>query len=905
MKRHLGLLLVLPFIAEASSQNEIEISLQTPLQQETEAGTVVTATFLLTNTTPNKESFLSSLELPPGWISIPFEEPFFYLEATETTVQWVAFRVPPNALAGSYPVRYVVQGRDHPSLYTESNFSIQVLGKNILSTHIEKPPSYIIEGNSYETAITVTNEGNLRTDVQITIKEHQNFPLLVEDPLTFSLQPKESKQIRVEVKTPKNLEDSTKHFLHISVENPKDPSSIQYFSTEVEIFLLKKSKMARYHTLPMETTIGYGQKNSKIEAFIEQKGKGALDEKKNIDFFFRAPCIKQANIDRDLGGLPENGYLHFWDPFIDLYGGDGLYTLTPLTLLNRFGTGGSFTLNPAPVTLKTLYIKDTSSIPRSILGGSLSYEPLPLLSFSLSSEHTHFTKKSERILENESNAFTHSILGEFENKKFGTLQAEYADTGNLFSREKHHQSYYLYSRGNTPYKIWYALQKIYAGSDFVGYYQDTDQSYVSLGFPIIKKLQGTLSYNRTAYNLQKNHNKDSAPRNQNAYGGLSYSFPFGLYTSCYYNYLQLKDSFSHLGYQTHFVSLNGGQSIKEWTFQGILEYGHYSKLTDHSLSHLWQNYQLYTYYQPTPKRQYAVYAKMGYTELSKTITWSRIYGVSSAWATGKHLKLQLMYQFSDQDLSKQYLNSNIQYTFHNKSYMQLKGYWNKSTKESSTLEFLLSYTIPWSLPLRKNKSIGHIQGTISQKNGKEIDTPLPQLVVNCNGMRTLTDDKGNFTFPDLTPGDYHLWLEGNTKNRVSTTSLPLSIPLNGGELVKKKISFESPCTITGIIPLYSFEEDTLKKEGYASSATLILRSATTQEKIITTTDAKGHFSFNDLPSGRWLLEVYSSTIPPYHYFEPKELLIDLFPGTTHTPDIKLLPLKRQLRMIDDGTIHSR
>jgi hypothetical protein len=674
MKLYLGLFLLLPFIAEASSGYGIEAVLQTPLEQESEAGTIVTATFLLTNTTQNKETFLSTLELPPGWVTIPFEEPFFSLDAGGTTVQWFAFRIPPNTLAGSYSIRYVAQGREHPSLYTESNFSVRVLKKNLLTTSIQKPPSYILAGKTYETTVTVVNEGNVPAEVDVDIKDHQDFPLTIKSPLTFSLEPKESKQISIKVTTPKELEKTTRHFLHISVENIKDPNSIQYFSTEVEIFPLKQGKPNKYDTLPMKTTLGYGQKNSKTELFIDQSGKGPLSKTKNIDFFFRVPCIKQANIDRDLGGPPENGYLHYWDTLIDLYGGDGVYTLTPLTLLNRFGTGGSFSTKPAPVTFKTLYIKDTSSVPRSNLGGRLSYEPYPKLSLSLSSLQTHYTKKAEKILEDGKNSITNSFLGEFENKKFGTIQAEYADTGGFFATKKHHQSYYLYSRGNTYHKAWYAIQKIYAGPDFSGYYQDTDQTYGSLGIPIAKRLQATLSYNRSAFNLQKNRGKGAAPRNQNAYGGLSYTFPFGLYTSCYYNYLKLKDSLSKQGYQTHFFSLNGGQTIDKWTLQGIVEYGRYSKITTQSQSHSWQNYQFYAYYQPTPRRQYAAYTRMGYTNATQSIQWSRTYGLSSAWSAGKHLKFQLMYQYSSQNLNRQYINSNIQYTFNNKSYLQLKGY---------------------------------------------------------------------------------------------------------------------------------------------------------------------------------------------------------------------------------------
>lgn len=894
-----ALFAVIPFIAYSG----IDVVLQSPLEQESEVGTIVTATFLLTNSSQEEESYIATLELPSGWVSIPFEEPYFLLRPGETRVQWVAFRIPPDALAGLYKIRYIVQGRDHPSLYNESDFLLRVPKKSLFTTSI-KTPNYIIAGNSYETVLTVVNEGNTDEEIEVKVKEYAGFRTQIKDPAVFTLRPKESKCIRIETQTKITLEDTTKHFLHISVQNTLDPNSIQHISAETEIFPIKKSKLQRYHTIPMETTFGYGKKNNKTEGFVEQSGKGTLDNQKNIDFFFRIPVIKQANIDRDLGGLPENGYLHIWDSLIDLYGGDGVYALTPLILLGRFGKGASLGFNPIPVSFKALYVKDTSSVPMTAFGGSMSYEPFSFLSVTFSSLRSAFPKKSEIILDTGSRAYTHSLTSEFENKKIGSLQLDYANTGNFFSPEKHKSAYYIYSKSNYFKGFWYALQQIYAEPDFVGYYQDTNQSYASLGFPIIKKMQGTLSYNKTAYNLEKNDERGSSPRSQSAYGGFSYSFPFGLYTSLYGNYLTFKDYFSDLGYQTQFLSLNGGQTIKKWTLQGILEYGSYHTMPGHSLTSTWQNYQFYTYFQPSPKRQYAAYTRIGYTWQFQKLKWARIYGLSSAWNLGRHLNLQLMYQFSDQSYSRQYLNTNIRYTFNNKSYATLKGYWNVDTIQGSTLEFLFSYTIPWNLPVKKNKSIGHIKGQVTQKEAYGEDVPYSQLVVNCNGTRTLTDEKGNFTFPDLSPGTYHLWTDGNTKNKVSSTTLPLAIPISGGEVIQTKIRFDHPCKVIGTILMFSLWDNALRQEGAVSQVTLVLTSAATGERVIRTTNDMGSFSFEDLAPGRWLLEVLSNTIPPYHYFEPKELLIDLFPGAVHTAEIKLLPIKRQLRMIDAGTIHS-
>jgi uncharacterized membrane protein len=95
----------LPIIpAAASSGYGINISIQSPLVQETDTGTIVTATFLITNTTENEETYNISLDLPPDWISLPFEQPFLSLKPHETQVQWIAFRVPPQALAGPYSI---------------------------------------------------------------------------------------------------------------------------------------------------------------------------------------------------------------------------------------------------------------------------------------------------------------------------------------------------------------------------------------------------------------------------------------------------------------------------------------------------------------------------------------------------------------------------------------------------------------------------------------------------------------------------------------------------------------------------------------------------------------------------------------------------------------------------------
>lgn len=356
---------------------------------------------------------------------------------------------------------------------------------------------------------------------------------------------------------------------------------------------------------------------------------------------------------------------------------------------------------------------------------------------------------------------------------------------------------------------------------------------------------------------------------------------------------------TNFGYKTHFVSFNGGQTVRKWTFQGIVEYGNHATISLLHQNRTWQNYQLYTYYQPSSKTQYAVYSRLGYVQMSDNIHWAKIYGASMALAIGKHINWQLVYEYTDQKNSRQYLNSNVKYTFADRSYAELKGYWNKMSVSGNTLEFLLSYTIPWGLPVRKNRSIGSITGRMTEK-----EKPIPNLVVNCSGRRTITDSKGAFLFPDLTPGEYHLWIEEKEGAKIPLVPLPMTLAVQGGEGVQVQISFDHPCKVIGKIPMFVWVEGEMEESGGFAQATVILTSTETKQIKITQTDGAGNFVFEDLPPGRWVLEVAGEEQFPYHYLSSKEEVIDLFPGVVEQVEIKLLPIKRQLRMIDSDTVQS-
>lgn len=281
---------------------------------------------------------------------------------------------------------------------------------------------------------------------------------------------------------------------------------------------------------------------------------------------------------------------------------------------------------------------------------------------------------------------------------------------------------------------------------------------------------------------------------------------------------------------------------------------------------------------------------------SSEIEWARIYGCSSSWSTPHSLKLQLLYEYTDQTQWRSYLSSRIEYTLNNKQIFALQGYANKQAQQKSVLEFLFSYTIPWGLPLRKKPPKSSLHGKVFIQNIDQQENPYQSLLVHCNGMRTVTDKKGNFEFPQLTPGDYHIWTDSSSEQWVSAQPFPMTIPINAGEQKEIRITFTHPASLQGEIFLEESKQP-------LQNVSLLLESASTQERIFLATDVYGTFTSSHLSPGRWVLKAATDQLPPHHFFEYSEQVIDLFPGEKKKILLKVLPVKRELRMIDTDTIH--
>ena len=868
----------------------IELSLRSPLDQDIIEGSICTASFFIHNSSSETIELWQDLLLPEGFIAIPFEEPFLTLQAGTSSLQLIAFRAPISVKAGRYSITYSVLNRDNPGERATLEFFVHVLPFRKIEATFVPQKLYLFDEEQAEISLQLVNHGNVTSTLHIHLQSEETLLFSCEPSWIITMPPHSKESVSCTLSSHQAHLMNKTIFIHGDIQDTHQDIPPLSIMAEIELFPKTSVISNRYHTIPMKTTLGYGMKNHAIQSFIEQQGGGPLGNDRYIDLFARVPWIQKTNVDRDLGGSLENAYLHIWDPSLDVYMGDGVYTATPLLLLSRFGRGGSLSYRHKQFLGKTLALQDTSSIPQMLFLGNCSYTPFSTWTCSLTALRNFLTKHSKHVLQDSSANTSASISSALRSKRYGEHFFEYGQTSK--SHDKHHQGMYLYSWAELTNHLWYSLQGIYSGSHFIGYYQNTRQLYASLGFPIYINLQGSVAWNQSCYNLDHNVQLESAPRTQNGYAGLSYIFPTQTYLSLYYNYLRTKDTLTRQEYETHFASANLGKAWTFWTLQGIIEQGVYN--SNFPSEHFWQNYQLYLYYQQVPSLQYAFYSKLGHMTITNYTSWLQVYGSSLQFlnSTSIPIQIKLLYEFTATPYHRHYINLTTTYTLLNRSSYSLQGYYNHSSFQNRILMFLLSYTIPWNLPFKKNKQFGALQGKVHAQE------PVSHLLVHCHtqnqSLHTLTDQNGHFTFPNVKPDTYHLWVENQDPHLLPLIPMPMSLEIQGGKTTKVEIPMNHPCKIAGQIVCHTSSS--------LPHAHVTLSQQTSGKQLILHTDRQGAFLAEQLLPGRWLVHIESDETNALCYFAQENFFIDIFPGETRSIDLEWISLERPFELIDTGTL---
>ncbi len=869
------LLLSLPPVARAA-RDGLEVRLTSGKALETEPGKIVTASFLVSNTGNRDEEFIETVRLPAGWQKIAPADAPFTIEAGQEQVRVLALAVPVTAASDRYPIVYRVTSRRDYNRSDAADFEVRVLPVAKLELLVEDKPAVVIAGDEYEVGLRLVNRGNTTETVRLEIASTPNFPV-TNDTSEVILAPASTQKLRLRVKTDGALKDKVTHILGIRATGAP-PQTVG-----VEVIPTVTGERDPYWRLPTQLRlIATAEKGESVGFQAEYSGAGSLDEagQHRVDFLFRGPDIQ----DNSVFGLREEYRLSYFQENFDAHVGDRAYFLSPLLERGAYGRGAEFNAHPGPLGAGAFYMESLWSRPDfQELGAYVKDEVTDWL--SVKADYLRRWGNGHPWL---TNAPPQDLYGVESFLKLGAPAQLHLEGG--LSEDDY--AYRAQLRGRLADRLDYAVERLHAGPDFFGYYNDVDATYAAFGFPIWQKLRGTFSFQQYDKNLDRDPLRSSVANREIAYRpGLRYTFPFGTDVSVEYYRLDRRDALAPADYDftENSVRLGLGHSFQKIGLQLYVDRGQLDNhLTGRVTGNL-ERYSAYVYYRPTPRQSYSLFASTGFSQYSGAPERGHSVGGSAWWLVQKNLAVNAQVAHdTTQDTGN--ASGGISYTLPNQHNLTLSARWTHDKQQDETAA-MLTYTIPLGLPVGRKKSVGALKGKVFDADyGDKI--PLQRVIVLAGHATAVTDRDGEFVFPSLPPGEYLLRVEQRTigQERTTVQPLPARVEVQPGRETQVAIGVVTAARMVVTVP---------------GCQDVMVELSDGREVLRQVTDRRGQATFEQLRPGRWTMSVADGNLPAWHYIESPSREFRLRPGETQTVAVNVLERHRPIQIIDQGVIASR
>ncbi len=923
------LLLLLCCAVLDAHAREIEIQPTGETLIATEPGRIVTSAVKIANRGSSSQEFSLQVGLPENWVLITQGFPFV-LDKGGSEVQLISFLVPRGARAVSYPVSYTVTGTKAPSLTDTSTIQVVVLPVTKLSISLKQTPRYVVAGDESQVTFVVVNESNVRQDVHAEVESPHPFPL-IPDATDFTLEAGESRLLTIRARTDERIREALLHTVRLRVLIPGKKETEVEAESSVEIVPRMAGTQGRYHTLPTEMTARYVSNtlgDHRESGFQGQfSGNGTVDEhgEKQVSFLFKGPDLfKRSDSGATTYRARDEYRLNFWTEHYELQFGDQGYGLTPLTEVSLYGrgTGGRLTLENLQFGgyhVRTRWFDpeqdQTGLFTRYTLNRRMNIGLNYLLKDTLDGSST-ITSITSRV---------NPIPATSVNLEYARSKS--ADTDD--------SAYALDVLGNQDL-LAYSLNYIHAQPDYPGTYRDMDFLTAGLTIPLRERLRFSANYRRDKRNLELDPSKSSANLERVYQAGMNYRFDQGLNLGLDLRTRYFEDRLSEPQFDysetTSRISLSKG--MNRLNIYSSAQIGTVRDRLDNTRTTT-ENYALSAYLSPFTNQTYS-----GYVYYDKNrpeeggLQTCRTIGASSAFRLGDSTRLDLHYEsrnYRNSSTGKQDLyEMHIAQTLLKNHQVSFQGRYiaNRRSLQENESAFMIEYTIPFNLPVGKDDRYGTVKGTL---DNVETNEPIANALVRLNGISTITDKKGAFTFNMVKPGDYFIDIDSGSigLDKISAQKTPIKISVHGGEVSTQKLGVTRTAALTGRVVAYRLELDPatrpdntavnslsfimdpsgnrrivapggearLTEASGLPSIVVELRSGT--ESLCRITDRQGRFAFEELRPGTWTMVVEQANLPVNYAVAEKELSYVLAPGQTRDVVVRVTPLMRTVRIIEE------
>lgn len=881
----------------------IALEITSPLFSEASPDETLFVTALASNHTNDSFDVQLILEPPLGWGCFPSEAVDVSLEPGESTVLIYGVKVPKNALAGEHVI--IIKSEADSCL--RRSIVVRVASKIDVSGLVYGLGESFHYNQQVQLYIHYTNQGNVPLKVLIDTDAQPACPLKhTTEP--FEIPPYGSCEIPIAV-SPEScfLEEYTQFLLVklIDVDSGEqlyqNPMTLKFVSTKVDTDDPNVRIPAHFSMMAL------GDRYKNILA-AEYGGGGVIDAEKerSFEFLLRVP----TDCHRVLYNVDQCLYAGMFDKEWNILLGDTVYELSPLTQRYRYGRGAGFEYFADNWSGGMHYTQNTLKSECNPRESCCYFEYRPLDFWGISANYLHKV---------EGGIPTSNMLTlESDMEYFDDIVTE-VEVGKNFvqtrkGRDNH--AYRLAANGKFWKDSWFSIEKVYAGPEFYGYYNHLHLLSGSIDTPLSNHFRINVNINRFVQNFSpclEDSDEAIIPRQHQYSTALTYR----MNQDCSFALTGMLLRAEDLGLteQYNFYQKWYGCSLflNSWgcNFNGIVSFGQQKDYLTHHTTHFLQRYYAYLCRDFSPTLSTSLFYDAGNINYYDTGPWRSAYGASLTYRfapTGCFdLFMQKVQQNTDMlDMSQVTLNCH--YTFKNLHKLQATAqYFKYHSHYPNDTMFLISYTIPFTVPICRRQDVGGLSGIIYDARNLE---PVEGALVSCGKNRMNTGANGHFFFPCIPKGQYQAKVEILPDELIELDKDEMIIDVLGGEDVDITIPVTSSGVINGEVLSFEYKDvfsvildpnhAELISQGGIQGVRVAIASEGEKEIYMGTTNGNGYFSFPKLRPGLWHVRVFTDFLGDLQELTLNDLIVDLRPGEKQFIRFNVKPKTPELHRLESN-----
>jgi hypothetical protein len=887
----------------SGQQGSLEVRSPAAKLLDASPGQIVTTSVVVANRSAEDDEIVETLMLPKGCQRVAPAAVPFRLPPGGQTVRVLAIAVPAGMPAGQFPVLYQVRSRRDPSSISSLDLRLQVTAVDLMDLVVAARPEPVLAGDRYTIEVTAQNHGNCALAAELNARSSLELPLVLET-TSFVLESGSSRTVTCLVETPRNWTRHTSHAVTFDLK-AKSQSGSELTASQAAVSEIIPQTMTTtdpYHRLPIQQRlIAFGGTGQEGQVQVEFSGSGSLDEagQHQVDFLLRGPDAGGNNLfgERDEYGVSYHSA--HWD--IDL--GDRIYRLSPLTERHSLGRGAGITWHGQNVTVGGFYM--TTRFRRhnvEELGFFARYDFSD--DFSLQGNFLRKTGGDPAMR----NALPQNLMTVEARYRRGRVLSLQAEAGFSEADRGGGDVAARVAADGEIFGIKYSIEAIHAGAEFYGYFQNTDTLYSSFARQITDRLRAHGSFNRYSGNLELSDIRTTVVTEEMTWNaGANYRLNEATELTLDWLHTRRRDILPPAAFDFTEDSLRAGITHRAGKLQtqaavhlGVLD----NAVTGENST--FQRITASLNWQATDRHSYSIYGSYGPNAFTGSTHRAFEAGATANWNFSDQLTATLSYAFNQFDglvgSEQNQLLASLRYQFKNKSSLAIIARVSKAlTKSAATSAtdmsaVFVTYTMPFDVPVGRKRSIGGIRGRLrddSVPGGRAI----ARVVLQVGEQLAVTDENGEFHFPQLQPGTHQLQVRQDSlgPHLALTTPMPMTVKVSPADTTPVELLAMPACSLTikatrdGAAP------------GQAQEG-VVVEISNGVEVWRAQTDRRGHAAFDRLSPGTWRVRLAAEELPPLHSIDQPDRTLTLIAGEQEQVTARIVAQRRTLRMVDGGAI---